>query len=123
MPTHTADIVTPDAAADSAQPSDTATPPQSQSSAKPVDKHGDMTSALIFQVDSVEKTETPGGGQGQDWYRYVLKNHSSTIDGLRRGSRQHVCAYAAEYAEQLNTRILFGPPRWQPRNSKTVRTA
>ena len=123
MPTHTADISAPEAATDSSRSGDTNTPPQPQSSASPASKHGEMTSALIFQVDSVEKTEAPGDEQGQDWYRYVLKNRSSTIDGLRRGSRQHVSDYAAEYAEQLNTRILFGPPRWQPRNAKAARTA
>jgi hypothetical protein len=90
--------------------------------AAPVAKRTDITTALVFQVDSVEKTEAPGGGQGQDWYRYVLKNNSSTINGLRRGSHQHVCDYAADYAEQLNSRIVFGPPHWNPRGTKAART-
>jgi len=84
-------------------------------------KPGKFTTSLVFQVDSVEKTGTPGGAQGHDWYRYVLKNHRSTISGLRRGSHQHVCAYAADYAERLNTRILFGSSNWQSRRTKAAR--
>jgi hypothetical protein len=82
------------------------------------DKHKHLTTSLVFHVDSVEKTETPGGGQGQDWYRYVLTNHRSTIQGFRRGSRQHVCDYAAQYAEQLNLRTVNGPSTWSPRGNK-----
>lgn len=86
----------------------------------PTETRATITTSLVFQVDSVEKTETPGGGQEQDWYRYVLKNQSSTINGLRRGSYQHVCDYAAEYAEQLNTRIVHGSQNWSPRGGKTA---
>lgn len=93
-----------------------------QNPATAVVENTDITAPLVFQVDSVEKTEPPGGGQGNDWYRYVLKNRSSTITGLRRGSRQHVRDYAALYAEQLNTRIVFGPPSWNPRGRRAART-
>lgn len=77
-----------------------------------------ITRSLVFEVDRVEKTDAPDGEPQQDWYRYVLKNHKSTITGLRRGTHQHVCDYAAEYAEQLNARILFGSSRWSPNGSK-----
>ena len=86
-------------------------------------KPRNLTRSLVFQVDSVEKAGTPGGAQGHDWYRYILKNHRSTISGLRRGSRQRVCAYAADYAERLNTRILFGSSNWQSRRTKAGRHA
>ena len=88
----------------------------------PVVKNTGITSALVFQVDSVEKTEAACGEQGDDWYRYILKNRTSTINGLRRGSYQYVCEYAAEYAEQLNARIVFNPSKWQPRGNKVART-
>ena len=71
-------------------------------------------------AEAVEKTDAPDGEPQQDWYRYVLKNHKSTITGLRRGTHQHVCDYAAEYAEQLNARILFGSSRWSPNGSKSA---
>lgn len=77
-----------------------------------------VTKPLIYAVHSVEKTEAPGGAHGQDWHRYVLKNNSSTITGVRRGSPQLVREYATQYAEQLNTRIVFGPSTWNPRGRK-----
>lgn len=85
---------------------------------KLVAKAASITSALVFKVDRVEKIEAEDGEL--DWYRYVLKNRSSTINGQRRGSYQCICDYAAEYAEQLNARIVFNPPKWQPRGSKVA---
>jgi len=76
---------------------------------------------LVFHVFSIEKTDAPGPGQGKDWYRYVLKNDTSTITGVRQGTRQLVREYADEYAEQLNTRIKFGPATWSPRGRKPGR--
>jgi len=76
---------------------------------------------LVFHVERIEKTEAPGPDQGDDWYRYVLKNDSSTITGVRQGTRQHVREYADEYVEQLNLRIKFGPATWNPRGRKPGR--
>lgn len=80
-----------------------------------------VTGHVVFHVDRIEKTDAPGPGQGNDWYRYVLKNDSSTITGVRRGTRQHVHDYAAKYVEQLNLRIKFGPSSWSPRGRKPGR--
>jgi hypothetical protein len=71
-----------------------------------------------FKVASVEKTDAPDGSDGQDWYRYVLDSGRSTIAGQRRGSRKDVLAYAAQCAEQLNTRGLTGQSIWSPRGRK-----
>ena len=71
-----------------------------------------------FKVARVEKTDAPDGGQGQDWYRYVLTSHRSTITGQRRGSRQDVHSYATQCAEQLNARALEGKSMWNPRGRK-----
>lgn len=75
-----------------------------------------------FKVTSVEKTGAPDGGQGQDWYRYILENNRSTITGQRRGSRKDVLAYATQYAEQLNARGLTGQSTWSPRGRKPTST-
>lgn len=96
---------------------------ETQDTTTPIVGRVNVTTTLVFQVESVERTEPPGGGQGQDWHRYVLKNQSSTITGLRRGTRQHVCDYATDYAKELNARIVFGPPSWNPRGRKPARTA
>lgn len=71
-----------------------------------------------FKVARVEKTDAPDGGQGQDWYRYVLESGRSTITGHRCGSRKDVLAYATQCAEQLNTRGLTGQSIWSPRGRK-----
>ncbi|MBI5041229.1 MAG: hypothetical protein HZB57_08540 [Gammaproteobacteria bacterium] len=118
MLTHIADDLSPEAHPVPSQQVATSTPAETPT--VPASKRADLTTSLIFKVASVEKTETPGGEQGQDWYRYMLKNHNSTINGLRRGSHQHVCEYAAQYAEQLNTRIVLGPSPWSSRGSKVA---
>lgn len=81
-------------------------------------KYNRISMSLVYHVDSVEKAGPPPGCQGQGWYRYVLKNHRSTINGYRRGSRQFVCDYAAQYAEQLNARTVVGSSRWSMNNKQ-----
>lgn len=71
-----------------------------------------------FKVARVEKTDAPDGGQGQDWYRYILESGRSTITGQRCGSRKDVLAYATQCAEQLNTRGVTGQSIWSPRGRK-----
>lgn len=122
MPTHLTDNLTPEAGAIPSRTDVVSAPILAHDPAAPVVARTDHTNLLVFQVDSVDKTDAPGGDQHDDWYRYVLRNHRSTINGLRRGTRQHVCDYAAQYAEQLNMRIVFCSPSWSARNSKTAPT-
>ncbi|MDH4133686.1 MAG: hypothetical protein OEV31_02760 [Gammaproteobacteria bacterium] len=93
-----------------------------EDSTTPQAANTDNSAPMIFEVHSVEKSDAPDGGQGRDWYRYVLKNRRSTITGHRRGSQQHVREYAAQYAEQLNTRAILGPTTWNPRRKKVAAT-
>jgi len=86
--------------------------------AVPSDASAPTTKAPVFKVAHVEKTEAPNGEQGRDWYRYVLKSGSSTITGLRRGSRKYVHTYAMQCAEQLNTRAATHQSIWNPRGRK-----
>lgn len=92
--------------------------------AEPIDKTAtpgagiDPTKSPIFEVTSVERTDAPDGGQGQNWYRYVLKSNSSTITGHRCGSHQYVHDYATQCAEQLNTRAASCQSIWSPRGRK-----
>ena len=81
-----------------------------------------FSAALVYHLASIEKTKAPGGGTGRDWYRYVLRNDNSTIQGFRRGSREHVSEYAAQYAEQLNTRTVLGPSPWSTRQKNPLRS-
>lgn len=61
-----------------------------------------------YEVASVEKAPVPDGGQGTDWYRYVLSCGSSRITGLHRGTREEVTAYATSCAEDFNFRSTTG---------------
>jgi RNA recognition motif. (a.k.a. RRM, RBD, or RNP domain) len=78
----------------------------------------DLATAPVFVVDSVEKTEVPGGARGDNWYRYVLKSERSTITGLRSGSREQVRTYASQAAERLNIRSALCQNSWSPRGRK-----
>jgi hypothetical protein len=76
-----------------------------------------------YKVARVEKTDSPQGSDGQNWYRYVLDNGRSTVVGQRQGSLKDVQAYATHCAEQLNARGLHGRSTWVPRGRKPASTA
>jgi hypothetical protein len=61
-----------------------------------------------YEVASVEKATMPTGGQGIDWYRYVLSSGESRIMGFHRGSLEEVTAYAKNCAEDFNLRSVAG---------------
>lgn len=61
-----------------------------------------------YEVSSVEKAAMPDGGQGSDWYRYVLTSGRARITGFHRGTLEEVKAYAASCAEDFNLRSTTG---------------
>jgi RNA recognition motif-containing protein len=61
-----------------------------------------------YEVACVEKAAMPVGGQGGDWYRYVLLSGSAQITGLHRGTLEEVTAYATGCAERFNFRSATG---------------
>lgn len=61
-----------------------------------------------YEVASVEKAAMPDGGQGNDWYRYVLSSGRDRITGLHRGTLEEVTAYAMGCAEDFNLRSATG---------------
>jgi hypothetical protein len=63
---------------------------------------------IRYEVASVEKAEVPQGGEGADWYRYVLTSGRSRITGLHRGTLEEVTAYARGCAEEFNLRSATG---------------
>jgi len=65
---------------------------------------GDVLIRKEYTVVSVEKTEAPEGGDGGEWYRYVVGRDKSTIVGNMRGTLQQVTHYAKEFVENLNSR-------------------
>jgi hypothetical protein len=71
-----------------------------------------------FKLTSVEKADVPHGGGTQQWYSYVLDNGRSQIRGKQSGSLKAVTAYATQYADELNARVLAGQSTWSPRGRK-----
>lgn len=61
-----------------------------------------------YQVASVEKVEVPDGGQGNDWYCYVLVSGRARITGFHRGTLEEVTAFANNCAEGFNLRNATG---------------
>lgn len=61
-----------------------------------------------YEVASVEKAAIPNGGEGGDWYRYVLSSGRAQITGFHRGTREEVTEYAAGCAEDFNLRSATG---------------
>ncbi len=61
-----------------------------------------------YEVASVEKAVIPDGGQGDNWYRYVLESGRGRITGFHRGTLEEVTAYAISCAADFNLRSATG---------------
>lgn len=59
---------------------------------------------IKYQVMSVTKTATPEGLPGDNWYRYVIGQGRSKIEGFRPGTLKTVTAHAKSVANDLNAR-------------------
>ena len=55
-------------------------------------------------IVSVEKTSSPDGTAGGDWYRYVIDSPGSPITGYRHGKKKEVLEYLKECTGQLDER-------------------
>ena len=62
-------------------------------------------------VISVEKSDSPGGAPGADWYRYVISSPGTEITGYRRGKKRDVLDYLDKCTTQLNERLNAAKPR------------
>lgn len=60
------------------------------------------------RVISIEKTDTPEGMSGNNWFRYVIAKGTSRIEGLRTGTLKGVTQHAEAYADELNLRGVRG---------------
>lgn len=68
-----------------------------------------------YQVESVEKTVSPEGMPGSDWYRYVIGQGRSRIEGRKPGTLKDVTRHAESVAEDLNNRAVNGYSAYAPR--------
>ena len=75
---------------------------------------------LKFNVMSIEKTSTPEGMDGDNWYQYVVGQGSSEIKGLTMGTLKQVTEHANSVANDLNDRSKGKKPGYSSnQNSKT----
>jgi hypothetical protein len=74
-----------------------------------------MNFNIEYQVTSVEKTENPLNGKGENWYEYVISNAGSTITGQRQGTLKQVTQHAKDYCRQLNERMNSGASYYSAR--------
>ena len=57
-----------------------------------------------FNVMNIEKTSTPDGMAGDNWYQYVVGQGTSEIKGLTMGTLNQVTEHANRVANDLNDR-------------------
>ena len=73
---------------------------------------------LKYHVISVEKTDPPQGMPDGNWYRYIIGQGRSKIEGVRNGTLKSVTSHARAFAENLNTRTKTGYSSYAPRSQK-----
>jgi hypothetical protein len=71
-----------------------------------------------YQVMTVEKSAPPQGVAMGHWYRYVIGQGISKIEGLKQGTLQTVTNHAHSMVDDLNTRATKGGSFYAPRYRK-----
>ena len=73
-----------------------------------------------FKVISIDKTEAPSGMSGDNWYRYVIGQGASKIEGLTMGDMKNVTEHAEAIAFDLNGRSKGGNAAHKSGKSKAT---
>jgi len=71
-----------------------------------------------YSVVTVEKSVPPQGIETGHWYRYVIGQGKSKIEGLKQGTLQAVTDHAHTMVDDLNTRATKGGSFYAPRYRK-----
>ena len=71
-----------------------------------------------YKVESVEETDTPSGMPKDTWFKYVIGQGSSKIEGMKSGTLKAVTEHAASVAEDLNSRATGGNSTYAARKRK-----
>jgi len=61
-----------------------------------------------YRVESVEKIAPPDGMPEGNWFRYIISEGRSIIEGFRPGSLNSVTQHAETFASDLNSRAANG---------------
>lgn len=65
-----------------------------------------------FRILEVSAVAAPDGGMSGDWYRYVVSQGGSPIEGFRQGTKDSVTAFAEEFVTRLNERRCGISTQW-----------
>ncbi len=79
--------------------------------------------AQAYEIVSVRRAKPPPGGEGSNWYRYVIAfEGTNTIHGYRQGELRAVTSAVDEIVAQLNERHLGkgGRVHRRPRPKKNI---
>jgi hypothetical protein len=71
-----------------------------------------------YQVVTVEKSAPPQGIETGNWFRYVIGQGKSKIEGIKCGTLQAVTDHAHTMVDDLNTRATKGGSFYAPRHRK-----
>lgn len=71
-----------------------------------------------YYVVTVEKSVPPQGIETGNWYRYVIGQGNSKIEGCKCGTLQAVTDHAYAMVDDLNTRATKGGSIYAPRYRK-----
>jgi hypothetical protein len=71
-----------------------------------------------YRVESVEKIDPPAGMPEGDWFRYVISEGESKIEGFQPGSLYTVTQHAETFADDLNARAANGYSVYAARKKK-----
>ena len=67
----------------------------------------------MYEIISIQRTESPPGADGSDWYRYEIANGRDIINGCKQGSLDFVTTEVEKNVEQLNERQIGKRARMQ----------
>ena len=59
-----------------------------------------------YEIVSIRRAEPPSGGEGRDWYDYVIAQGSNTINGCQQGNLEAVTMAVEVIVGQLNERHM-----------------
>jgi len=71
-----------------------------------------------YRVVSIEKTETPTGMPGDNWYKYIIGQGTSKIEGFKAGTLKEVTEHVDTFTEDLNGRAKSGSTAYAARKKK-----
>lgn len=76
------------------------------------------TRSRQYRVESVEEVPPPEGTSEENWFRYIISEGRSIIEGLRPGSLYSVTQHAETFASDLNARAANGYSFYVSRRKK-----